>query len=582
MRIRPTTSHPGQAGSALVLVMIMSAIALFILGSVMYWSASSSKLTHRSIQYTRSVAAAEAATEKVVAQITHDFLNGGEALVQNNLALYQQNTVPTTSDSPYWGTWVFNDANGNSGQTYVTLSQTNSYIVLNSVYAGLKGYVSDYTIVSHASDTASPQDVTGGVLQELQLTGIPIFQFAMYSSDDMEISCGEPFTVTGRVHSNNHLYVEPDSLLTFESGVTAVVDIRDLQRHPLDTRGPPAGSVVYEQPDEKVAPVAPLTLPIGTSNSPSAIREIIEPPPSGEDPSSPLGQLRYYNESQMVLTVSDSGVSATSGEFNGFATPITNTDLALYVSTNGSFYDPREGKTVLPITIDVGRLTTWINTNDTLGHVLGLDKQTSLYVNDTRSLASTQLGAVLVNDGLVLPTNGLTIATDRPLYVQGDYNEYNSSFLGTSNTLYSRPASLVADAITVLSDNWTNGTTGPGVSPPPAAPTTINAAFLTGVVETTLGNYSGGMENFPRFIENWGSANTFTYNGSMVRMFPSKYATGVWGQANVYNPPARNWAYDINFDDPTKLPPLTPSLLTVLRTRWQTVPPGTNTVASNP
>ena len=60
-------------------------------------------------------------------------------------------------------------------------------------------------------------------------------------------------------------------------------------------------------------------------------------------------------------------------------------------------------------------------------------------------------------------------------------------------------------------------------------PTTVNAAFLTGAVDTTLGHYSGGMENFPRFLETWGSANVFTYNGSMIKMFPSLYATNVWG-----------------------------------------------------
>ena len=63
-----------------------------------------------------------------------------------------------------------------------------------------------------------------------------------------------------------------------------------------------------------------------------------------------------------------------------------------------------------------------------------------------------------------------------------------------------------------------------------ASSTTVNAAFLTGAVDTTLGHYSGGMENFPRFLETWGSANVFTYNGSMIKMFPSLYATNFWGE----------------------------------------------------
>ncbi len=56
-----------------MLTMILSAIALAILAGVMTWASTSTRMTHRSIQYTRSIAAAEAATEKVVSRMTADF-----------------------------------------------------------------------------------------------------------------------------------------------------------------------------------------------------------------------------------------------------------------------------------------------------------------------------------------------------------------------------------------------------------------------------------------------------------------------------------------------------------------------------
>ena len=158
MKTITTTQSTKQTGSALILTLIMSAIALALLAAAMSWSVSNTRLTYRSIQYNRSVAAAEAATEKVVSQISRDFLYGGENLVINNLDTYRQNTVPSSSDSPYWSTWEFDDANGHTGQTYVQHESAANYIVLNSTYAGLKGFVSTYTIVSHARDTASPQD----------------------------------------------------------------------------------------------------------------------------------------------------------------------------------------------------------------------------------------------------------------------------------------------------------------------------------------------------------------------------------------------------------------------------------------
>ena len=431
--------------------------------------------------------------------------------------------------------------------------------------------------MSHAQDLASPQSVSVGVLQQLQLASIPIFQFAMYSSGEMEISCGQPFKITGRVHSNGELYVEPDSALTFESSVTAVISVL-FQRDPLDTRTPPAGTVVYAQTNQPVFPVSSLTLPIGTTNTPQAIREIIEPPPTGESPNSPIGQLRYYNQCDMVLVAANTGISATSGHFNNFATAIPTNELMTFVLTTNSFKDWREGKTVQPIDINIGKLVAWSQTNtslrySTIGSNLILS---SVYVLDNRTLTGNNLNAIRVFNGTNLPPNGLTVATGRPLYVWGDYNQLNAANLGTTNTSTTRPASLVGDAITILSDSWSDPKSTSALSSRTASSTTVNAAILTGAVDTTLGHYSGGMENFPRFLETWTSI-TFTYNGSMIKMFPSLYATNVWGMANVYNPPVRNWAYDVNFNNPLKLPPKTPSLLQVIRGQWATVLPGQNT-----
>ena len=551
-----------------MLTLIMSAVALGILASVMAWSSASAKLTRRSIEFNRSIAAAEAATEKVLGPMTHDFLTGGEITVSNNLTTYRQSTLPASSDSSYWGSWSFTDGT-TSNRTYVNLLQWQQYTVLGSVYAGLSGYVTSFAVVSHANDTGSSQNVGAGVYQELQLTSIPIYQFAMYTSGNMEISCGQAFSIGGRVHSNQILYVEPDSSLTFQSSVEAVVSILDKQRDPLDTRSAPAGSVTYTHPELKSSPVAALTLPIGTNNTPTAIREIIEPPPAGEDPASPLGKLRYYNNSDILLVVSNTGIYASS---RYLTTNLPSTELSNFVSTASSFSEAREvtssgtPKTALPIDINIGNFKTWSQTNRNLRLVGGGNTiPNSMYVADNRTLTASQLGVVRVLNAAQLPTNGLTVATGRPLYVQGNFNTTNL------------PASLVGDAITVLSGSWSDANSALAVGSRNASSTTVNAAFLTGSVTTTSGHYSGGMESFPRFLETWGSANVFTYNGSMINMFPSLYATNYWNNnGNIYGPPARNWSYNVNFDNPFLLPPLTPRLCKAIRARWSTAAPGTN------
>ena len=580
MRMKPkpfASSHP-ESGSALLMTMIISATALLILAGALAWCATNTRLTARSNQLAQSIAAAEGATEKVLTQVSRDFQNGGERMVLNNLAGYPS-IVPTAADSAYWSGWEFSDGNGNVGQTYVALGGWTNYVVLNSAFAGLKGFITPCTIISNARQPNAFQNVIGAVMQQLQLAVIPIFQFAMYTSGDMEISCGQPFTITGRVHSNGQLYVEPDNAMTFLSSVTAVGSVL-FQRSPLDTRGPPAGTVVYAIPP--LSNVQALNLPIGISNSPTAVREIIEPPPAGEDPNSPMGRLRFYNLADMLVIVSNTTISASSGLFNGCATTIPTNQWPLFVSTTNSFWDARESKTVESIDLNVGNLTAWSLTNNNLRPALGSRDVSSVYVLDRRTLPGTQLGAVRVTNGRQLPSLGLTVATSSPLYVLGHFNQPSTPNLGTPNTSTTEPASLVGDAITILSVNWSDSNSTAPVASRGAGPTTVNAAILAGAVDTTQGHYGGGMENFPRFLETWGSANPFTYNGSMVKMFPSLYATNMWGGTNVYAPPQRNWAYDTNFENGAKLPPLTPGLQTVNRSSWSTLAPNQTATTAGP
>jgi hypothetical protein len=54
-------------------------------------------------------------------------------------------------------------------------------------------------------------------------------------------------------------------------------------------------------------------------------------------------------------------------------------------------------------------------------------------------------------------------------------------------------------------------------------------------------------------------------------MFPSIYATSPWPGTgnNFYNPPTRKWAFDLNFRDPNKLPPITPRVYRMIRATWR-------------
>jgi hypothetical protein len=172
---------------------------------------------------------------------------------------------------------------------------------------------------------------------------------------------------------------------------------------------------------------------------------------------------------------------------------------------------------------------------------------------------------------------GLTVVTPFPMYVKGNYNVQQTatgpSDAGVNKTVDTYPAALMADSITVLSSAWSdsyNASTLLTARIP--VTTTINAGMLEGIVPSNpgiSGNYSGGVENFMRLEENWSGASPLWYNGAIVVLFYSQYATSTWQAPGVYyQVPTRDWAFDTNFTQQVKIPPMTPEVKAIIRGQW--------------
>ena len=76
--------------------------------------------------------------------------------------------------------------------------------------------------------------------------------------------------------------------------------------------------------------------------------------------------------------------------------------------------------------------------------------------NEKESNPNKEDGIRLVN-GSKLPSQGLTVVSENPVYVQGDYNTKDKNGnLRTALTPLTDliPAAVMADAVTVLSNNW--------------------------------------------------------------------------------------------------------------------------------
>jgi hypothetical protein len=167
---------------------------------------------------------------------------------------------------------------------------------------------------------------------------------------------------------------------------------------------------------------------------------------------------------------------------------------------------------------------------------------------------------------------GLTVVSDQAMYVEGSYNAGDAS-----NP--KQPAALIGDTMNILSNNWSSSVacrndcqSRQTLLSRPATSTVINSAFISGVDVTSTGNYNGGLENYPRFHEDWSpGAAALTYRGSFVSLGAPLHNNGGWcgtggsstSGCNMYNPPVRNWNYDSAFQDVANLPPLTPRFVSV-------------------
>lgn len=575
MKLHHPQTRPSRDAYALVMVLVFSAIGLMALSSSMNWVANNTMHNERTVQLSVTAAAAEAATERLVSRIMTDYNNGGEAAVFNNLASYRTN-VPTASDNSYWANFSFSNAQGTTNQNFAARTQTQIYTNLSGQYAGLLGFASQYRVISNARQTNGRYAVTNGVSQDLQLASIPVFQFAIFYNSLLEFSTAAPLTIGGRVHANSNIFVGSTQPLLFTTNVSTTRTISNPAWAGQGADGW-SGSVTYQ--GLVTTNASSLTLPIGTNNSASAVREVINMPPVGEAMSSPLGQQRFYNKSELLILVSNTTVTVqVKAPFDASPTTISWANANYFMTTNLTFTDQREGKTIRTTELDIGRFRTWAATNTQVIAKLGAGTPPNLlYVADNRSTTASQLTAVRVKNGQTLPSRGLTVSTPNPMYVLGHYNCTNAAHLGTSNTSSTLPSSLVADAFTVLSPSWSDAASGGTFSSRVASPTTVNAAVLAGVVYSTgsaQAQFSGGVHNYPRLLEAW-SGRTLTINGSLVNLFNSvKASTQFQWPGAYYNAPTRQFYFDNNFTDPTKIPPGTPQLRVLIRARWLNPKPG--------
>ncbi|HKR13478.1 MAG TPA: hypothetical protein VJT15_15545 [Pyrinomonadaceae bacterium] len=227
-------------------------------------------------------------------------------------------------------------------------------------------------------------------------------------------------------------------------------------------------------------------------------------------------------------------------------------------------------------------ISSWTNPNNYFRRAVRLFNGQNLQVSG----AANKLSA----------TKGISVATENMVYIWGSYNTSGiSSAPGSGSATLNDggyqgnqvPASIVADAFFPLSKTWSDamsamypegGNSGSTMRTAdvsvsgPSEETSVRAAIIAGTNMSALSGtpdadndddsrLSGGMHNFPRFLENWLTPQRrWNFVGSFCPLYHSTQALGPWIYLTqqIYGAPSRNWAFDTTFRDINRLPPGTP------------------------
>ncbi len=472
--------------------------------------------------------------------------------------------------------------------------------VTDGPYAGLYSLTQRLEITSEATD---PTGNTSAVVVGAKTQAFPIFQFGVFFEKDLEATNGPPMTFAGWVHSNGNIYLSSDNagykdMITtpnkifhdrkdFHSVKNGVwiadaggrdVGLRfDSRTHPSPAAFRARSNTEFDnrlKTDAYDVDSLKLPLPEGVD-----AYELLRPRDADDGQLERAAKFSWKADFYAIVDMANLNPGGNpTAELCARMTvtrsaakqiPPPNLCRRIFDFSWETFWESREQRYVDVLDIDVGRLFEWTGADPAL--TTNILYVTFVNVAQGRDPSGDGIFPVvrLVN-GRVLG-NPITIATDRPLYVQGDYN-----------TGGWQPAAFVGDAISLLSNDWDDEDhEDPRIVRPNAERTTFYAAILAGHSATPCDHeevgcpggyedfYGGGIENFPRFLENW-TGEKLKYVGALVSIHISQHAVGTWSD-RPYSPPRRDWSFEVRFEDPQNLPPGTPVVGNIIQTAFRPV-----------
>lgn len=447
--------------------------------------------------------------------------------------------------------------------------------------------VKEYFIQSAAADSSSK--AWQALQQKVSVKRTTLFRYAVFYKDDLEIMPGPNMSLGGPIHTNKSLFLNAGSNLYLNSIITAAGYIFR-GRKDLNTSG---GNVFIKNKSgtdiallnsqDAISPLAgfnniDVSDPLkgnGTNNPPSDPIDTwgVDPAWAGYATSTWGGLVQdkamgvkektlpsvnsidrggFYEQKAGLKVITKSGGTIEVFDQNNNPIPFSNFPAGTF--TNSTFYNGRELMTVKTTDIDIAKLTSsGYYPSSGLIYASREDATKDGNPNDNIPDASRKPYGIRLLNGATLP-RATTLASNNPVYIKGNFNRH-TSLIPALDTW--KGCGIIGDAVTLLSNSWSDASNASS-NFKAASNTEINAAIIGGIRNTFAQgatNYSGGLENYPRFLEDW-SAKTLKWRGSFIELWQSIFSTGNWtGTGTYYNPPVRDWGYDTRFTDLSNFPP---------------------------
>lgn len=420
----------------------------------------------------------------------------------------------------------------------------------------------NYEIVSTA---VHPQNnaITVTLHQIISRRLIPTFQHAVFYNQDLEVLPGSDMTLSGRIHGNRNIYLDAESgkVLKIDSKyLHSAGEIYNMRKDDsrrlsgeVSIRVNKTGSAEYEDMDNLDSASSDWTTE-SIERWEGTVQSAVHGVTQLSAPSVASIQPNGYYASQADVVINNGQITKGGRVLQeGVDYP------AGTITATESFYNNRESKYITTTNVDLSKLANLANekpAGSNNPYPNNLPSNGLIYA--TLSQYTNEPGIRITNGSTIERQQGLTVVSNDPVYIQGDFN-----------TVGEKPSSVICDSLNLLSNSWddTNSPAGNWGSRN-ASQTTVNCAFIAGVDETSGGNYNGGLENYPRLHENWSGVN-LNIKGSFVALWDSSFAQGQWlyGQPQ-YTAPKRNWSYDTMFNNTNTLPPFTPWAVEARRIAW--------------